>query len=46
LGELPSLSSIELRGNIDTRLEEGGKFNFEGMWRGESKKSTSSQMQK
>ncbi len=30
----------------DTRLEEGGEFNVEGMWRGESKRSDSSQMQK
>jgi hypothetical protein len=28
----------------DTRLEGGGEFNVEGMWRGESKKSASSQM--
>jgi hypothetical protein len=30
----------------DTRLEEGGELNVEGMWRRESKRSTSSQMQK
>ncbi len=30
----------------DTRLEEGGELNVEGKWRGEGKKSTSSQMQK
>ncbi len=30
----------------NTRLEEGGELNVEGMWRGESKRSTSSQMQK
>ncbi len=30
----------------DTRLEEGGELNVEGMWRGESKRSISSQMQK
>ncbi len=44
--ELPSLSSIELRGDIHTRLEEGGEFNVEGMWRGQSKRNASSQMQK
>ncbi len=45
-GELPSLSSPELWGDVDTRLEEGGKFNVEGIWRGESKRNASSQMQK
>ncbi len=30
----------------DTRLEEGGEFNIEGVWRGESNRSASSQMQK
>ena len=30
----------------NTRLEEGGKLNVEGMWKGESKRSASSQMQK
>ncbi len=45
-GELPSLSSTELRGDVDTRLEEGGELNAKGMWRGESKRSASSQMQK
>jgi hypothetical protein len=40
------LSSTELQGNVDTKLEEGGELNVEGMWRGESKRSTSSQMQK
>ncbi len=30
----------------DTRLEKGGELNIEGMWRGEGKTSTSSQMQK
>ncbi len=30
----------------DTRLEEGGELNVEGMWGGESKRSASSQMQK
>ncbi len=30
----------------DTRLKEGGELNVEEMWRGESKKSASSQMQK
>ncbi len=44
-GELPSLSSTELLGDINTRLE-GGELNVQGMWRGESKRSTSSQMQK
>jgi hypothetical protein len=38
------LSSTELQGDVDTRFEEGGKLNVEGMWRGESKRSTSSQM--
>jgi hypothetical protein len=42
--ELSSLSSTELRGDVDTRLEEGGELNVEGMWRGESKRSVSSQM--
>jgi hypothetical protein len=28
----------------DTRLEDGGKLNIEGMWREEGKRSTSSQM--
>jgi len=40
------LSSTELLGDINTRLEEGGELNVQGMWRGESKRSTSSQMQK
>jgi len=44
LGEFPSLSSTKLRRDINTRLEEGGKLNVEGMWRGESKRSASSQM--
>ncbi len=30
----------------DTRLEAGGELNVEGMWKGESKRSASSQMQK
>ncbi len=30
----------------DIRLEEGGELNVERMWRGESKRSASSQMQK
>jgi hypothetical protein len=41
-----SLSSIEFRGDVDTRLEEGGELNVEGIWRGKSKRSVSSQMQK
>jgi hypothetical protein len=28
----------------DTRLEEGGELNVEGMWKGEGKRSASSQM--
>jgi len=40
------LNSIKLKGDVDTRLEEGGELNIEGMWRGESKRSASSQMQK
>ncbi len=43
LVKLPSLSSTKL---CDARLEEGGKLNVEGTWRGEGKKSVSSQMQK
>jgi len=35
------LSSTELH---DTRLEEGGKLNVEETWRGEGKRSASSQM--
>jgi hypothetical protein len=42
LGELLSLSSTELRGGINIRLEEGGELNVEGIWRGESKRSASS----
>jgi hypothetical protein len=38
------LSRIKLRRNIDIRLEEGGEFNVAGMWRGECKRSVSSQM--
>jgi hypothetical protein len=38
------LSRIELRKNVDTRLEEGGEFNVAGMWRGECKRNVSSQM--
>ncbi len=41
-----SLSSIEFQGDVDTRLEEGGEFNVEGIWRGKNKRSASSQMQK
>jgi hypothetical protein len=41
-----SLSSIEFQGDVDTRLEEGGELNVEGIWRGKSKRSASSQMQK
>ncbi len=41
-----SLNSIEFRGDIDTRLEEGGELNVAGIWRGKSKRSASSQMQK
>ncbi len=41
-----SLSSIEFWRDVDTRLEEGGEFNVEGIWRGKSKRSASSQMQK
>jgi hypothetical protein len=37
------LSSIELR---DTRLEEGGELNVEGMWKAQHKRSVSSQIQK
>jgi hypothetical protein len=37
------LSSTKLH---DTRLEEGGELNVEGTWRGEGKKTASSQMQK
>jgi hypothetical protein len=44
--ELSSLSSTELWGDIDTRLEEGGELNVERMWREKSKRSVSSQMQK
>jgi hypothetical protein len=40
------LNSTKLQKNIDIRLEEGGELNVEGMWRGESKASASSQMQK
>jgi hypothetical protein len=43
-GELLSLSSIELRGYVDKRLEEGGELNIERIWRGESKKNSSSQL--
>jgi hypothetical protein len=39
-----SLSSIEFQGNVDTRLEEGGELNVEGIWRGKRKRSASSQM--
>ncbi len=46
LEELMSLSNIEFRGDVDTRLEEGGELNVEGIWRGKSKRSASSQMQK
>jgi hypothetical protein len=46
LRKLLSLSSTKLRGDVDTRLEGGGELNVEGMWRGESKRSASSQMQK
>jgi hypothetical protein len=46
LEELMSLSSIEFRGDVDTRLEEGGELNIERIWRGKSKRSASSQMQK
>ncbi len=31
---------------LDIRLEEGAELNIEGMWRGESKRNVSSQMQK
>jgi len=31
LEELMSLSSIEFRGDVDTRLEEGGELNVEGI---------------
>jgi hypothetical protein len=41
-----NLSSIEFRGDVDTRLEEGGELNVEGIWRGKSKRNASSQMQK
>jgi hypothetical protein len=46
LRKLLSLSSTKLRGDVDTRLEGGGELNVEGMWRGESKRSASFQMQK
>jgi hypothetical protein len=39
-----SLSSIEFRGDVDTRLEGDGELNVEGIWGGKSKKSASSQM--
>jgi hypothetical protein len=39
-----SLSSIKFRRDVDKRLEEGGELNFEGIWRGKSKRSASSQM--
>jgi len=45
-GKPPSLSSTKLQGNVNTRLEEGGELNIQGMWRGESKRNTSSQMHK
>jgi len=32
-----SLSSIEFRRDIDTRLEEGEEVNVERIWRGKSK---------
>jgi len=44
LEELMNLSSIEFRGDVDTRLEEGGELNVEGIWRGKNKRSASSQM--
>jgi hypothetical protein len=46
LEELMSLSSIEFQGDVDTRLEEGGELNVEGIWREKSKRTASSQMQK
>jgi hypothetical protein len=46
LGELSNLSSSKLRETRNTRLEEGGKFNVEGKWKGEGKRSASSQKQK
>jgi hypothetical protein len=33
LRELPSLSSIELQGDVDSRLEEDGELNVERMWK-------------
>jgi hypothetical protein len=39
-----SLSSIEFRGDVDTRLEEGVEVNVEGIWRGKNKRNASSQM--
>jgi len=38
--------NVELRRDVNTRLEEGGELNIEGMWKGESKRSASSQVQK
>jgi hypothetical protein len=38
------LSIIKFRRDVDTRLEEGGELNVEGIWRGKSKRSASSQM--
>ncbi len=46
LEELMSLSSIVFWRDVDTRLEEGGELNVEGIWRGKNKRSASSQMQK
>jgi len=40
------LNSTKLQGDVDTRLEEGGELNVEGMWRGKNRRSASSQMQK
>jgi len=45
-GEPLSLSSTKLQGDVNTRLEEGGELNIQRMWRGESKRNASSQMQK
>jgi hypothetical protein len=33
LRELPSLSSIEFQRDVDSRLEEDGELNVEGMWK-------------
>jgi len=42
LQSLEELMSLEFRGDVDTRLEEGGELNVEGIWREKSKRSASS----